>query len=73
MNDYLWLSSPPCLVDQTIIGDMTPTSISEELPSIVHMQEDSEWHENALMPFLDQVLEERVDEIDILLNMLRSH
>ena len=58
-------SSPPCLVDQTIIGDMTPTSIPEELPSIVHMQEDSEWlYENALMPFLDQVLEERVDEID---------
>ncbi len=55
----------PCLRGPSVLGDMTPANVPKQLPPVANLAEDIEWvHQNALMPFVDQVRGERVDEIE---------
>ncbi len=46
----------PSLRGPSVLGDMTPANVPEQLPSVANLAEDIEWiNQNALMPFIDKV------------------
>ena len=53
------------LREPSILGDLTPAAVSETLPPVASMSEATDTlNRLALRPFLDEVREERVAEID---------
>ncbi len=55
----------PMLRGPEVLGDLTPTERPRELPAIVSNPEPNQWlYEQAFNPFLDEVKEERIPEVD---------
>ena len=55
----------PCLREQDVLGDLSPTAGSDNLPPIANLPEMTAWfNENALVPFVDEVRAERLAEIE---------
>jgi superfamily II DNA or RNA helicase len=55
----------PRLQEPNILGNFLPTNIPNNLPSVATLPEAIEWlNENALMPFLNEVRNERLSELD---------
>jgi superfamily II DNA or RNA helicase len=55
----------PRLQEPHILGNFLPTNIPKTLPSVTTIPEAIEWlNENALMPFLNEVRNERLSELD---------
>lgn len=53
------------LVEPNILGNFSPTGLPENLPSVATLPEAIEWlNENALMPFLSEVRNGRLSELD---------
>jgi len=53
------------LVEPSVLGNLSPTNLLENLPSIASLPEATAWlNENGLMPFLEEVRTERLSEID---------
>jgi hypothetical protein len=53
------------LQEQGVIGNFTPTTVPAQLPMIASVPEATDWlNEHALTPFLREVRDERVVEID---------
>ena len=54
-----------CLREPGLLGNSTPASVTGDLPTVAELPEATSWlHEHALSPFLDEVREERVAEVD---------
>ena len=55
----------PTLRGPEVLGDLTPTERPGELPAVVSDPEPNQWlYEQVLNPFLDEVKEERIPEVD---------
>jgi superfamily II DNA or RNA helicase len=53
------------LQEPSVLGNFSPTNLPENLPSIASLPEATAWlNENGLMPFLEEVRNERLSEID---------
>ena len=53
------------LQEPSILGNFSPTNLPENLPSVASLPEATAWlNENGLMPFLEEVRNERLSEID---------
>ena len=53
------------LQEPSVLGNFSPTNLPENLPSIASLPEATAWlNENSLMPFLEEVRNERLSEID---------
>jgi hypothetical protein len=58
-------SAEPALREVDILGNLTPTDAAAPIPSVAALPEATGWlNEQALIPFLDEVREERVAELD---------
>jgi hypothetical protein len=58
-------SGTPRLQEPNILGNFLPANIPKNLPSVTDLPEAIEWlNENALMPFLNEVRNERLSELD---------
>jgi superfamily II DNA or RNA helicase/predicted GIY-YIG superfamily endonuclease len=58
-------SEDPRLQEPNILGNFLPTSTPKDLPPVATLPEAIKWlHENALMPFLNEVRNERLSELD---------
>ena len=58
-------AAEPTLRGPEVLGDLTPTERLGELPAIVSNPEPNQWlYEQAFNPFLDEVKEERIPEVD---------
>ena len=54
----------PCLREPDVLGDMSPTVASSDLPPVATLKEATAWlNENALVPFIDKVRSERLTEM----------
>ena len=54
----------PLLREPDILGNLSPTNLSETLPPVATLPEATTWlHENALVPFINEVREERLAEV----------
>lgn len=57
--------NPPILRGPSVLGDMTPANVPEQLPPVADLAEDSGWvQQNVLIPFVDEVRKERVAEVE---------
>ena len=55
----------PCLREPDILGNLSPTTASGILPPVATLPEATTWlHENALVPFINEVREERLAEVE---------
>ena len=55
----------PTLRGPEVLGDLTPTELPGELPAVVSEPEPNQWlYEQVFNPFLDEVKEERIPEVD---------
>jgi len=55
----------PCLREPALLGDLIPAESPEALPPVAALPEASSWlQQNALMQFLSDVREERLDEVE---------
>ena len=55
----------PRLREPDILGNLTPASAPDGLPTPASLPEATEWlHEHALVPFIDEVRSERLEEVD---------
>ena len=55
----------PRLREPDILGNLSPTTSSGVLPAIATLPEATNWlHENALVPFINEVREERLGEVE---------
>ncbi len=56
----------PCAVhESTVFGDLIPAEPPEALPNVAALPEATDWlHAQALRPFLEEVREDRQDEVD---------
>lgn len=53
------------LQEPSVLGNLSPTNLPENLPLIASLPEATAWlNENGLMPFLEEVRNERLSEID---------
>jgi len=53
------------LQEPSVLGNFSPTNLPENLPSVASLPEATAWlNENGLMPFLEEVRNERLSEID---------
>ncbi len=53
------------LQEPSVLGNFSPTNLPETFPSIASLPEATAWlNENGLMPFLEEVRNERLSEID---------
>ena len=60
MND-----GSPCLREPDVLGNMSPTIASDELPPVAILPETTAWlNENALTPFIAEVRAERLAEVE---------
>lgn len=58
-------NAEPHLREPNILGDLMPAELPDHLPPIATEPEPSAWlHKNALKPFLDETLEDRIAEVD---------
>ena len=54
-----------CLREADVLGNLSPTALSGDRPSVATLPEATAWlNENALMPFINEVRAERLDEVD---------
>ena len=55
----------PCLREPDILGNLTPTAAPDFLPAASSLPEATAWlNEHALIPFIDEVRNERFAEVD---------
>ena len=55
----------PRLREPDILGNLTPASVSDNLPMVASLPEANEWlDERALAPFIEETRTERLEEID---------
>jgi superfamily II DNA or RNA helicase len=55
----------PMLREPSMLGDMTPADSPDPLPAVATLPEASSWlHAHALKPFLDDVRQERLTEVE---------
>ena len=55
----------PCLREPDVLGNLSPTALSGDRPPVATLPEATAWlNENALMPFINEVRAERLDEVD---------
>jgi len=55
----------PCLREPALLGDLIPAEPPEALPPVAALPEAASWlQQNALMQFLSDVREERLDEVE---------
>ena len=55
----------PRLREPDILGNLSPTTASGALPPVATLPEATTWlHENALVPFINEVREERLAEVE---------
>ncbi len=55
----------PRLREPDVLGDMSPTAASDDLPLVATLTEATAWlNENALVPFIDEVRAERLAEVE---------
>lgn len=53
----------PKLHEASILGNLKPAELPENLPQVVHLPEARSWlHERALLPFLEEIKKERMTE-----------
>ena len=53
------------LREPDVLGDLSPTTASDDLPSVATLPEATVWlNENALVPFIDEVRAERLAEVE---------
>jgi len=58
-------SESPVSFDPSILNDLIPADPPNQLPSVAHLPEVTEWiHQNKLQPFLEEIRKERLAEID---------
>ena len=56
---------PPCLREPDILGNLIPTAAPDFLPAASSLPEATAWlNEQALIPFIDEVRNERFAEVD---------
>ena len=56
---------PPCLREADVLGNLSPTALSGDRPPVATLPEATAWlNENALIPFINEVRAERLDEVD---------
>ena len=61
----LTAAGEPCLREPDILGNLTPASVLGDLPTVASLSEATGWlHEHALVPFMEDVRSERLDEVD---------
>jgi superfamily II DNA or RNA helicase len=61
----LWEDGAMSLRDPSLLGNLTPARTSGSLPVVAEAPEPPGWlNENVLVPFLEEVRKERVEEID---------
>ena len=54
-----------CLREPDILGNLSPTSVVEDLPPVAALPEATGWlHDNALLPFVNEVRTERLAEVE---------
>ena len=57
--------SQPVIREPEVLGDLMPADRPGELPPVVSLAEPTEWlHQNVFNPFLDEVKEERIPEVN---------
>ena len=55
----------PRLREPDVLGNLSPTARSGDLPTVAGLPEATVWlNENALKPFINEVREERLDEVE---------
>ncbi|MBT7298621.1 MAG: DUF3883 domain-containing protein, partial [Victivallales bacterium] len=55
----------PCLREPDVLGNLSPADASTGLPSMASLPEATAWlNENALLPFLGEVRDERLAEVE---------
>ena len=55
----------PCLREPDVLGNLSPTGASGDLPPVAALPEATAWlNENALAPFIDEVRSERLAEVE---------
>ena len=55
----------PRLREPDVLGDMSPTAASDDLPPVATVPEATAWlNENALVPFIKEVREDRLAEVE---------
>ena len=55
----------PRLREPDVLGDMSPTVLSDDLPTVATLAEPTAWlNENALVPFIEEVRAERLAEVE---------
>ncbi len=55
----------PRLREPDVLGDMSPTVLSDDLPPVATLAEPTAWlNENALVPFIEEVRAERLAEVE---------
>ena len=55
----------PRLREADVLGDMSPTVLSDDLPAVATLAEPTAWlNENALVPFIEEIRAERLAEVE---------
>ena len=55
----------PSLREPDVLGNLSPTTVSGDLPSVATLPEATAWlNENALVPFINEVRAERLAEVE---------
>ena len=55
----------PCVREPDTLGNLTPASAPHDLPNVASLSEATGWlHEHALVPFIEEVRGERLEEVD---------
>ncbi len=58
-------SGEPVLREADILGNLSPAPPPNDLPAAASLAEATAWlHEHALLPFIEEVRDERLDEVD---------
>ena len=55
----------PCLREPDVLGNLSPASLADDLPPVATFPEAAGWlHDNALVPFVNEVRAERLAEVE---------
>ena len=53
------------LREPSVLGDLSPTSVPDELPAVAALPEETGWlNENALVPFIEKIRSDRSAEVE---------